>query len=584
MSAPVKVGHLLFIVGLACLLFLVRLNAVGLTDRDEGRNAEAGREMFESGDWITPTFNYEPRFIKPAMLYWLMSGSYWLFGINEFAARFPSALFGVALITLQYLFLARTRGATIAWVGALMLLLNIEVIALGRQALTDMVLMFFTTLATYSFWLGFHGASSRRGWLMVSYAAMACGTLVKGPPGFLVPLLAIIPYLAVTKQWRRFWAEGLPLGGLAIFLALALPWYAAMLALHGARYSAQAQEHTLSRYLNPFYGWGGTPLFYVPVLLFGFFPWSGFLAVALSDRYRQWRERRRALARQERDGEPRTAEPDLELFAALWCVAVFVFFSLGATRLPHYIGPLYPAAAVVTACYWDRARRSPAARGFRIGAYILLAVGGMLALLFAALPAVFAAFSDKLIQSFPYAAHFHFGAGPYVSAVVLLLGMGLVAYSVFGTSRPKPDAAFGAAAVTLAVLVLITLHVTLPQLSRYFLAPPQELASAAGSLLTPRDRLIVYGPHRPSTVFYAKRKVVVIHRNEERNISPYVKEPGRTLIVLPAALREKLPDETSAFSIIQERFGWILIGHEASSMSCTAARPRPSCGFRSPPA
>ena len=63
-----KAGHLLLVIGLACLMFFSGLGSIGLTDRDEGRNAEAGREMLESGDGITPTFNYEPRFIKPAML------------------------------------------------------------------------------------------------------------------------------------------------------------------------------------------------------------------------------------------------------------------------------------------------------------------------------------------------------------------------------------------------------------------------------------------------------------------------------------------------------------------------------------
>ena len=77
---------------------------MGLTDRDEGRNAEAGREMLETGNWVSPTFNYEPRFAKPALVYWLMSLSYRWLGIDEFAARFPSAAFGGVLIVLQYLF------------------------------------------------------------------------------------------------------------------------------------------------------------------------------------------------------------------------------------------------------------------------------------------------------------------------------------------------------------------------------------------------------------------------------------------------------------------------------------------------
>lgn len=554
-----KLSHLLLVIGLACVLFLSGLGSVGLTDRDEGRNAEAGREMLESGDWITPTFNYEPRFIKPAFLYWLMSAAYAAFDVNEFAARLPSAAFGIGLIALQYLFLAHVRGAAVGVLGALILLLNVEVIILGRQALTDMVLMFFTTLSTYAFWLGFNGTERRRYWLVISYAAMALGTLDKGPPGFLVPLLGIVPYLTVTKQWTRYWREGFPVGGVFVFVAVALPYYAAMLLLHGTSYSSQAQMHTLSRFLNPFYGWGGTVFFYVPVLVIGFFPWSGFLAAALYDLYKEWRHRRshRTTNDASTGGRQIASENDLELFAALWLVAVFIFFSLGATRLPHYIGPLYPAAAIVTSLYWARAAQDPAPRGFRTALVATIVIGTVLALMFAALPSVFSAFAEKVSKDFPYATQFDFGAGPYATSVVLLIGMAGLAY--VGFSQSRRDGVFWVAGTTLALVMLITWHFTLSHLSRYFLAPPQELASIAGPLLKPTDRLIVYGPNRPSTVFYAKRKIVVIRRNEEENIRTYVNEPGRTMIILPAALRNKLPDETAAFPIIQERYGWILI-------------------------
>ncbi|MEC4679521.1 MAG: glycosyltransferase family 39 protein, partial [Nitrospirota bacterium] len=87
------------------------IGGLGLTDRDEGSNAEAAREMLETGEWISPTLNYEPRFAKPAFVYWLISGSYSLFGINEFAARFPSALSGLCVLLLQYAFVYRWLGA-----------------------------------------------------------------------------------------------------------------------------------------------------------------------------------------------------------------------------------------------------------------------------------------------------------------------------------------------------------------------------------------------------------------------------------------------------------------------------------------
>ena len=95
----------------AVVLIFLGLGNLGLTDREEGSNAEAAREMFESDNLVTPTLNGKPLFSKPVFVYWLIMASYRLFGVNEFSARFPSALFGVALILFQYLFLTYVRGS-----------------------------------------------------------------------------------------------------------------------------------------------------------------------------------------------------------------------------------------------------------------------------------------------------------------------------------------------------------------------------------------------------------------------------------------------------------------------------------------
>ena len=110
--------NIILLLGFAVFLMFAGLGSMGLTDRDEGRNAEAGREMFETGNWVSPTFNYEPRFAKPVFVYWLMSLSYQTFGVSEWTARFPSAVFGVGHILIQYLFLARLRGPTVGFWGA----------------------------------------------------------------------------------------------------------------------------------------------------------------------------------------------------------------------------------------------------------------------------------------------------------------------------------------------------------------------------------------------------------------------------------------------------------------------------------
>ncbi len=147
-SPPIKslvLRNLPILLALASLLLLAGLDGLGLTDRDEGSNAEAAREMLETGDWVSPTLNYEPRFAKPAFVYWVISASYAVFGVNEFSARLPSAIFGIALVLLQYYFLARVIGSRVALFGSLILLLNLEMIGISRMVLTDPELVFFTT-------------------------------------------------------------------------------------------------------------------------------------------------------------------------------------------------------------------------------------------------------------------------------------------------------------------------------------------------------------------------------------------------------------------------------------------------------
>ncbi len=291
-SSPV-IRHIGLLLALCGILFFWNLGALGLTDRDEGRNAEAGREMLETGDWMSPTFNYEPRYAKPVLVYWLMSASYKTLGVSEFAARFPSALFGLGLVLMLYLFLTRLRDANTGLLGALMLALNLQMIGLNRMALTDSVLIFFTTLSLFAFWLGFQTTRERRPWMWICYAAMGIATLAKGPVGFLVPLIVVALYLSLTKQWRPFWQEGRPLAGTALTILIALPWYAGMWWLHGSEYTASAQANTVGRFLKPMEGHSFGFLFYIPVLLLGFFPWSGWLIFAWPQTYKNWRAARK---------------------------------------------------------------------------------------------------------------------------------------------------------------------------------------------------------------------------------------------------------------------------------------------------
>jgi len=547
--------NIILLLGFAVFLMFAGLGSMGLTDRDEGRNAEAGREMFETGNWVSPTFNYEPRFAKPVFVYWLMSLSYQTFGVSEWTARFPSAVFGVGLILIQYLFLARLRGPTIGFWGAMMLLFNIEIIGLSRMALTDAVLMFFTTASLFGFWLGLNGTGSQRHWHWLFYVGMALGTLTKGPVGFLVPMVTVALYLTISSRWRLYWETGFPILGTIVLTGMAVPWYVVMWTIHGQEYLTIAQAHTVGRFLSPMEGHNFTYFFYIPVLLLGFFPWSGWLPFAWMEAYRNWRETKRHGA-----SVSHPVDQELEWFAAAWVLGVFVFFTLSSTRLPHYIGPLFPGAAILTACFWSRGLEDSATRGVRASIHTVMAIGYLLAIGFASLPSLYPSIAGKLTKEFPLATQMNLGSGPYVASILLLIGMALVGY--FGLSDSKRAGAFWAACASLGLLVMTLLVLVIPGLNRYFISPPQVLAYAAGVNLGANDRLIAFGSTRPSLAFYARRRVEFIPSGEIDRLRQTLLHEGRTMIILPESVLSALPKETESYQPILKRHGYLLLANE----------------------
>ncbi|MDE3036133.1 MAG: hypothetical protein KGJ14_09200, partial [Nitrospirota bacterium] len=122
--------------------------------------------------------------------------------------------------------------------------------------------------------------------------------------------------------------------------------------------------------------------------------------------------------------------------------------------------------------------------------------------------------------------------------------------------------AFWTASVTIGLVLLVSLQITIPRFSRYFVSPPQELAFTAGVNLGPADRLILYGPPRPSLIFYAKRKAILIKPGEEAKMQPHLALPGRTMILMPARLKTQLPPEAKDYQVILERYGYSLVSNE----------------------
>ena len=554
---PTRTIHLLLLFVCGCLLLATGLGDMGLTDRDEGSNAEAAREMLDTGDWISPTLNGEPRYAKPAGTYWITGWAYALFGVHTVTARLPSAMFGLALLLLQYLFLHRLLGSTVALCGSLLLLLNVEFVGIHRLVLTDPALVFFTTLAAYGFWLGFHGRGRDRHFLWLFYIGMALATLAKGPVGILIPLLGVAPYLTLTRQWPAYVARGKPLLGWAVCGLIAAPWYLAMLAIHGADYLAAAQAQTVGRFALPMEGHGGTILFYVPILLLGFFPWSGLLPSALVHALKEWKS---FWAATRTTGD----EQGLLFFCAVWVSGIFVFFSLSATRLPHYILPLYPPAALLVAVLWSRffarTSRPDPPPGLTMSTRIVLVTGYLFSGLLVSVPLVYERMRSVIAEHFPAAEQVGVGLAPVAMGVVVFLGVAIFRQLIRKEARRFQ--AFVALSGMMGMFLFIVILFVLPHVGRYFINPPQQLATIAGLNLEPDDALIHFGRKLPSLSFYARRRVSFINPGEDEKFAPHVNANGRIMVILQTRLHQRLPEPVSSFAPILQRYGFVLLSSD----------------------
>ena len=202
--------------------------------------------MVESGDWITPHFNYVPRFEKPILYYWLAAGAYLVAGVGEASARFPSALAGLGLTLLTFAGARRWFDGSTGVLAGVVTATSFGYVMMSRQALPDLPLAFLITLTTWAAlvaWLDdpaevggqVRRTGERRWWLVVAAAAGAGAFLTKGPVGIAIPALIVLPLLG-GEVWsgRSTWrVRGSDVAiALLVFLVLATPWFLSMTLVH----------------------------------------------------------------------------------------------------------------------------------------------------------------------------------------------------------------------------------------------------------------------------------------------------------------------------------------------------------------
>jgi 4-amino-4-deoxy-L-arabinose transferase-like glycosyltransferase len=527
------------------LLFFYRLDSLPLFDADEPAYAEAAREMLISGDWITPHFNSQPRFDKPILFYWLIALAYKGFGVGEYAARFWSAALATGLTLSIYLFGRQLLGQRAACIAALAFATNVGTVVLARAAVTDMTLTLCMTWALFCFFDTYRASDkTREPLLFVGYLALALAVLTKGPIGLLLPGLTVGLFLVIRRKARATLSRLCLLPGLGLFAVIVLPWYVLVLRENGwAFVQGFFVQHHLNRYLGVVSSHVGGPLYFLPVVVLGFFPWSGMLPNAFG---RLWTIRRRLRAQL-------TERQELLLFLWVWCGVIVLFFSFSRTKLPSYIFPAVPAFALLAGNAGEVVldERRHGGRWERVCDWLLGGMACSLVAILLSLPSI----ADRIrLREAPDIPPFDFGLAPYALAVLLLVG---VAFAVAARRRGQGNMAAAAMTATMVLSIVLAVHRVAPAVQESLQKSLRDFALVARQELQSVDLLVAYDLNAPSLVFYSERHVAIIGRGEESGFQRLAAPYGRIFIVAKAAAETRLRMIPNIFPL-DRRGGYVL--------------------------
>jgi 4-amino-4-deoxy-L-arabinose transferase-like glycosyltransferase len=327
----------LFALALFAGLLFLELPGSWLLEPDEARYAEIPREMLAGGGAVAPRLNYVDYFEKPPLIYWANAAAIKALGHNPFAARLPSRLAALGVAVLLIVALRRRDSEATATRAALLALSVPLSFVLGRTNLTDGLLTLWLTLAL----LALHEfvlsrEEGRSGRWAAALAGVACGlaVLTKGAVGVVLPGGALLVWAALSRRWRRI-GEIVLSPAPVLFIAVAGPYFVLVeRAAPGFSDFFWIHEHLL-RYATTEAERPGAIYYFAGIFLAGFLP-ATFLLPRIVGRLKAGLSRRDAAAIS-------------DLWFASFASVILVFFSVSRSKLPPYILPMFPAAAVLAA-------------------------------------------------------------------------------------------------------------------------------------------------------------------------------------------------------------------------------------------
>lgn len=321
------------LIGIALFLLLPGTWTLPLLDQDEPTYAEIAREMKDNNAWIVPRLNGQPVALeKSVFAYWLMRASYGAFGVNEFAARFPSIVTTIGLLLVVNAIGRRWFSARVGFAAAFGLLTCQLVLIVGRGAVTDMPMILSVAVAQYAcFHLLRHVDSPYPWrWFAVLYGALAVGSLTKGPVAAGVLALTLLFHRFVV--WRRpvAWrnlrlAWGLPLLGMVI-AAWVVP---AVIETNGELWRVGIMQRIFRRGMEPMDDRTYFVGYYAVLALGSLMPWIACVGHGVQMLRRHWSE--------------------TNAYLVAWFLGLHLALAFYATQLPHYVLPCFPAFFLIVA-------------------------------------------------------------------------------------------------------------------------------------------------------------------------------------------------------------------------------------------
>lgn len=368
---PKGIRWVIFVTLVLSIFFGYEVGNRPFADPDEGRYVEIPREMVISGDFVTPRLNDLKYFEKPPLFYWLQSASIKIFGINETSMRIWTVFFAI-LGCLSVLFVgSRCKSSYVGTLSASILAANIIYYAHSRIIILDLAVSVLMSGALWCFYLVFVKNEQRNQrvliYLMYAFAALAC--LTKGLIGFILPSFVAFLWIALTKQWKKI-KEILYIPGLLVFLLIFLPWHILVcFKNHDFFHFYFIVEHFL-RYTTSMHGRYQPNWFFIPIILIGLLPWTGFSLVAIKDLFKH------------------NGKYSENVFFASWIFGIFGFFSFSSSKLIPYILPIVPPIAFLTANLLSDAKND--IKDFKLGVWLNTALFAIATCVFfvAAKPAI----------------------------------------------------------------------------------------------------------------------------------------------------------------------------------------------------